>query len=175
MSSQKSNQLTRVLVVSPEVSKTPTNRPDRESYQLLTSKHIPKKRPKKVENAKKMKKFDKIQFFEFIGLLDKRLDKESLQFKSSLYLRLKSYLILFYQLSFILKFFVSTFFEREDIIQLWIGSPWNYLDPVPKFVMGLVVSVWTISLEWFDYNLIKFYQMIVRKSFQGLLVVSITF
>ena len=75
-----------------------------------------------------MKKFNKIKFLESVGLLDQRFNFERLKFESSLYLRLKSYLILVYQLSFILKFFVSTFFEKEDIVQLWIGSPFNYLD-----------------------------------------------
>lgn len=75
-----------------------------------------------------MKKFNKIKFFESVGLLDQRLNQETLKFESSLYLRLKSYLILFYQLSFTLKFIVSPFFEKQDIVQLWIGSPFNYLD-----------------------------------------------
>ena len=113
-----------------------------------------------------MKKFNKIKFLETVGLLDKRFNYKSLKFESSPYLRFKSYVILLYQMSFILKFFVSTFFQKEDIAQLWIGkfrkswisnlgfqtftlnhflvhigSPFNYLEEVPKFVMGLVVSV----------------------------------
>lgn len=112
---------------------------------------------KVTKNAKKtskpeMKKFNKIRFLEFIGLLDKRLNYKSLRFESSAYLRFKSYLILFYQLSFILKFFVSTFFKKDDIVQLAIGSPFNYLEEVPKFVMGLVVGVSSVQIRSFHYN-----------------------
>lgn len=128
------NGCTASKVQDPKLPRSP-NPPKQERYtsQRKTNR-VPRfgiTKTKKVNTEKtksKMKKFNKIQFLESVGLLNKRFNFKRLKFECSPYLLLRSYLILLYQLSFILKFFVSTFFKKEDIVQLWIGSPLNYLD-----------------------------------------------
>lgn len=69
-----------------------------------------------------MKKFNKLKLLEFVGFLSGRLNRETLQFEKSYYLTFKVYLILLVNASLPLKLYVSTFFERENSIQLWIGK-----------------------------------------------------
>lgn len=76
---------------------------------------------------------------ELVGLLNSRFDYASLEFKKSIGLRLKSYVKLFLYATLGVKFILSMFFPRESIIQLFIGSLYNFLDPKPKFFIAMVV------------------------------------
>ena len=87
-----------------------------------------------------MKQFSKLRFMEFVGLLNSRFDYASLDFEPSARLRFKSYVKLFLYVTLGLKFFLSQFFPRESTVQLLIGSLYNFLEPKPKFFIGLIVS-----------------------------------
>lgn len=69
-----------------------------------------------------MKKFNKLKFLEFVGLLSARLNYQTLQFEKSNYLTFKGYLTVFLNVSFLLKQYVSIFYPQEDVIQLYIGN-----------------------------------------------------
>ena len=67
-----------------------------------------------------MKPFSKVQFLSDSGLLACKFDYAKLQ--QSATQRLKASLILFLITSFSFKYYLATFFVREDPIQLKIGS-----------------------------------------------------
>lgn len=69
-----------------------------------------------------MDKFNKVKFLQAQGLMQQSYDYEKLEFQPSLYLKLNSYLTLFIKTTFPLKIFLSTFWERQSIVQLFIGS-----------------------------------------------------
>lgn len=68
-----------------------------------------------------MKKFSKIAFLQTNGLMSRKFNYETGQFEFSGYLLVYSYLTLFIKVSFPLKLYVSLFWERQDVAQLWIG------------------------------------------------------
>lgn len=95
-----------------------------------------------MQQNEKPVEFSKLDFLVSCGLLDRKFNFQTLQFESSLRRRLRSVLVLAVQESFLVSFYLSPFFEREDPIQLAIGNPYNYLDSGPKRfvgVMGLIV------------------------------------
>lgn len=82
----------------------------------------------------RMKKISRLQLMEFFGLLDGRLNYETLQFETSKYLKFKTYLKQFMVASVVFKMFVSPFFPQTDSIQLLIGSVYNAFPEEPRLV-----------------------------------------
>lgn len=68
-----------------------------------------------------MRKFSKVAFLQTNGLMHRRYNYETHQFDFSAYLLVNSYVTLLVKVSFPLKLFVSMFWERKDVAQLWIG------------------------------------------------------
>lgn len=77
---------------------------------------------KKMQQDEETVTFSKLNLLASCGLLDRKFNFETLQFESSLRHLLWSYLVLIVQETYILSLYWSTFFEREDPIQLLIGS-----------------------------------------------------
>lgn len=75
-------------------------------------------------------KFSKLDLLASCGLLDRKFNYASGEFESSLRYRLWSYLVLIAEVTFLLPLYVSPFFGKQDIIQLWIGSP---VMPFPEY------------------------------------------
>ena len=69
-----------------------------------------------------MKQFNKVKLLSHLGLLACKFDRTTGRFEKSVFLRLRSLLILFLIISFPFKFYLSVFFRREDPIQLRIGN-----------------------------------------------------
>lgn len=68
------------------------------------------------------KEFSKIKFLQTWCLLNRRFNYDTLKFEPSWWLRLRCYIITFFKATLPLKLIVSLFFEREDEIQLVIGT-----------------------------------------------------
>lgn len=82
-------------------------------------------------------KFSKRRLFQMIGLLDRKFNHKTLQLERSLSLRLWCYLDLISKLIWPLKFFVCCFFPKHSVIQLYVGSVFNYLPEAPQFYLGI--------------------------------------
>lgn len=91
------------------------------------------------ENEKN--KFSKLQLMRSIGFLDAKLNPKTLRFDRSIGDTLNCLLKMFCKISFVAKFYVSSLFEREDTIQLFIGSLFNFLPTTPRAFLGIVVSI----------------------------------
>ena len=65
-----------------------------------------------------MKQFKKVKFFSSTGLLSSGFNYETLKFERSAYFRMKCYANTLLKVTFTLKIFVSTFYARENPIQL---------------------------------------------------------
>ena len=74
-----------------------------------------------AENEK-MKRFSKIQFLDSVGFLRSRFNDEVGEFERSAYVNFKSNLIMLLKVILLLKIYISTWFKREDLVQLWIGN-----------------------------------------------------
>ena len=83
-----------------------------------------------------MKKLNKINFLQLLALVNRRFSYESQTFERSIYVMMRSQLILLLNTTMPLKFFVSILFPRRDLVQLFIGNPYNYLPDVPRATMG---------------------------------------
>lgn len=95
---------------------------------------------RRVEEKTK-NEFSKLQLMQSVGFLSSKLNPETLRFDRSLRGTLNCLLKIFFKTSVVLKFYLSTLFEREDTIQLYIGSLFNYLPTLPKAFLGAVVSI----------------------------------
>lgn len=84
------------------------------------------------------KKFNKVAFLQSLGFLDKRLNPKKLKLESSLSLGIYSHLCLVLKMAHCVKLPISLFWKREAVEQLFIGNFFNYLDPEPRFWMGLM-------------------------------------
>lgn len=87
------------------------------------------------------KKFSKLKFLQSVGLLDAKFNYDRLCFERCRFMRLKSKLILFANLTKLLELFISPLFEREDLIQLYIGSVYNSYTGTARCFMAWVVSI----------------------------------
>ena len=76
-----------------------------------------------MQQNEKPVEFSKLDFLASCGLLDRKFNFEALRFESSLSRRLRSFLVLAVQETFLVSFYVSPFFENHDLWQLAIGSP----------------------------------------------------
>ena len=83
-----------------------------------------------------MEKFDKLKIFETLGFMQQKFDGS--KFKKSTSLYVKSFFILFFTILVPFKFFISIFFEREDIRQFYIGSFYNFLPLISRWFMAIV-------------------------------------
>lgn len=68
------------------------------------------------------KPFGKIEFLDSVGFLRRRFNAENGQFERSVYMNLKANLIMVLKVIILWKVYISTWFERRDIIQLYIGN-----------------------------------------------------
>lgn len=68
-----------------------------------------------------MRKFSKVAFLVSNGLMQRRYNYETNQFEFSGYLLVYSYITLLIQVTFPLKLFVSLFWDRQHVYQLYIG------------------------------------------------------
>lgn len=82
-----------------------------------------------------MKRFNKLRVLKWLGLLNCRFNYETLQFEESLKYRVAATLQVLCLTTFGLKLYVSKFWPNEALIQLYLGSIYNYLDPIPKMFM----------------------------------------
>ena len=74
-----------------------------------------------AENEK-MKRFSKIKFLESVGFLRSRFNDETGEFERSVYVNFKSNLIMLLKVIILLRVYISIWFKREDLVQLWIGN-----------------------------------------------------
>lgn len=73
-------------------------------------------------NSFDMNQFNKVKFLQANGLLNARLNYETLQFERSWSLRWRTYLVTLMKATMPLKLVASLFFEQKDEIQLLIGT-----------------------------------------------------
>ena len=73
------------------------------------------------EDPKKTNKFSKLKLLQSVGFLDASLNLETLRFDRSACRSFGCLLKLLLKSSFVFKFYLSSLFEREDSIQLYIG------------------------------------------------------
>lgn len=92
-----------------------------------------------------MAQFSKVKLFNLVGLLSERYNFESNQFESHFVLRLNTLLTLLSKLWFTMKFFLSSKFAQSSIVQLYIGSLFNYLSDDQKYFMGFIGLVSKLS------------------------------
>ena len=86
-----------------------------------------------------MDKYAKLRIFELIGVLPFKFDFNTNEFRKSNYLFAKSCLVWFLMNIIPIKFYLSSFFERENPIQLFIGSIFNFVpDRNTRFFLGLI-------------------------------------
>lgn len=69
-----------------------------------------------------MKRFSKLNFLAWLGLFDRRFNYETGRFEKSASALFKCYLALFLRMAFALRLCFSSFFDRQDPIQLIIGA-----------------------------------------------------
>ena len=83
-----------------------------------------------------MKKLNRVNFLQMLGLLDMRFSFEHQTFETSIFVKVRAFLILLANATMSLKLFISTLFPRKHLVQLFIGSPYNYLPDVARTTMG---------------------------------------
>ena len=59
---------------------------------------------------------------EHIGLCTRKFNYSSHEFEKSLVQRIRCHLILLFKAVFLFKIFLSNFFGRNELIQLWMGK-----------------------------------------------------
>lgn len=69
-----------------------------------------------------MKQFSKLKFLGLLGLVDRRFNFETGRFEKSASALFNCYLALFLRITFALRLCFSSFYDREDPIQLIIGG-----------------------------------------------------
>ena len=84
--------------------------------------NAPEDKQAKELSINEPKNFRKVKFLQIQGLLNKRFNYETMQFKSSFSLSLVFYLALISKILFGLRQIVSCFFPRTSPIQLLIGK-----------------------------------------------------
>lgn len=115
------------------------------------------------------KQFNKVKLLQILGLLSRKFNYKTLEFERSWSLRLLFYLSLIAKPLLVFDFFISYFFPRTSVVQLYIGSIFNYLPDHPKFFIGIAVSI-----EQVNYKL-KFCNLLTRASTtQGILTGLLT-
>ena len=88
-----------------------------------------------------LKRFNKVQLFQTIGLISRKFNYQTLEFEKSWLLRLVFYLSLISKPLCITRPLISYYFPRNDRIQLVIGSVFNYIDGDARYFLGIGVSV----------------------------------
>ena len=111
-----------------------------------------------------MKKFSKLKFLQSVGLLDAKFNYEKLCFERSRLICFKSKLIFFANLTKLLELFVSPMFEREDLVQLYIGSFYNSYTGTARFFMGWVVSILISVISVIFIKSGSFFPKLIRNS-----------
>ena len=88
-----------------------------------------------------MKKFSKIKFLSQIGFVNVNFDGSNFESPRSSVSVIRSYAKALLKWVLVvtvpLKLFLSIFYERNDLRQLYIGSHLNFLDQKPRFFAGL--------------------------------------
>ena len=68
-----------------------------------------------------MKKFSKLELLQSVGFLDANPNRENLRFDKSQQRSFQCLLKMCLKIAFVLKFYLSSLFDRDDPIQLYIG------------------------------------------------------
>lgn len=98
-------------------------------------------------NIYSTKEFSKVRFLQILGLLNKKINPKTLKFETSFSLNLIFFIHLFSKPLFTFRPFVSYFFPQNEIIQLYIGNAFNYLDDKPKLFLTFGVSVLMLDFQ----------------------------
>lgn len=106
---------------------------------LNLCKFWPRRGDEAEERAKNQ--FTKLQHMQTIGFLVAKLNPETLSFDPSIRGILNFLLMLSLKINVVFRFYLSTLFEREDIVQIYIGNLFNFLPALPKAFIGAVVSI----------------------------------
>lgn len=96
--------------------------------------------PEREPNPNSPEKFSKVRLLQLQGLLTKKFNYQTNEFEDSSLLNVVFYLTLVSKALFGFKPLVSCFFPQTAIQQLYIGSIYNYLPDLPKFILGIAVS-----------------------------------
>lgn len=83
---------------------------------------MPNTMPKNADPVKdQVKVFSKLKLLQSVGFLDSTLNQQTLQFKRSARRSFECLFKVLIKTSFVGKFYLSSLFERQDPIQLYIG------------------------------------------------------
>ena len=115
-----------------------------------------------------VKDFSKIRLLQTLGLLSRKFNYVTLEFETSGSFRLIIYTVvsLVSKPLFTIKMFISNFFPKTHIAQLYIGSIWNWLPKDPNFYLGIasaIAAIWSLFFHFVfnhlnsknDYRLYK--------------------
>ena len=139
------------------------------------SENVKETRPKaKGPKTNPPKEFSKTRLLQTLGLLTKRFNYETGEFEDSLLLSFVFYLTVLSKPLFALKPLISWFFPQTDIIQLHIGSIYNYLPEQPKLLMAIatvIAGFWALGFHVVfnflntrrDYRLFKFWMKLTHE------------
>lgn len=126
------------------------------------------------EPGSSLKQFSKGKLFGILGLLNRKLNAETMKFERSWLL------LLYFNLSWISKFlfafkaFIANFFPETNKIQLIIGSVNNYMSAEPEYFLGIaavIAGAWSLSFHYVfnylnargDYRLFKFWMKLTQE------------
>ena len=115
-----------------------------------------------------VKDLSKIKLLQTLGLLSRKFNYVTLEFETSGSFRLIFYTVvsLVSKPLFTIKMFISNFFPKTHIAQLYIGSIWNWLPKDPNFYLGIasaIAAIWSLFFHFVfnhlnsknDYRLYK--------------------
>ena len=110
----------------------------------MTKKESVQANEPKMDEVDSPKKFSKLKLLQNIGLLCREYNAITEEFEPSWTLRLVAFLCLLSKCLLAFKLVGSYFFPRSHIIQLYLGSLFNYLPDQAKFMMAAEVGI----TEW---------------------------
>ena len=114
------------------------------------------------------KKFSKVRFLQVQGLLSRKFNYETFEFERSWPLTFVFLVSLILKPLCVFRTLISCFFPRNDMIQLVIGSVFNYLPNSSRFLLSLASSfagIWALFFHFAfnylnardDYRLMRFW------------------
>ena len=80
-------------------------------------------------------RFSKVKLLQILGLLSKRFNYETLKFESYWPLRVWFYVSMFLEI-LTLKLFISYYYPKTNIAQLYLGNIFNFLGDNARFFTG---------------------------------------
>lgn len=93
-----------------------------------------------------MERHSKLKVLEIIGFIHQKFDGQ--KFERSYPLIFRSIIVYLLIVTTLVKYPLCLLFDKNDVVQLFIGSFWNYLNQESRLWMGIVVcSVKTQKLN----------------------------